>query len=475
VLGGFLGLGLAWAGISAVEGLATLGIDGATSIGIDGRVLTFTLGVSVLSGLVSATVPVLSALGIDLRSELHEGGRTQTTGRGRARSVRLLVAAEVGLAVLLTVGAGLMLRSFVSLRAQDPGFRIEGVLGVTFSIPDARYPERDQVLALQERFVAELEGRPGIQRVGVTRALPMEDIGWSGQTRARGWPDERVIEEMRHRAAGPGYFEALDIPLISGRMFGPDDGPDSPLVVLINEAAAQQYFAGEDPVGQFITNNRVVTEDSRWFEIIGVVGDQHQLNPGTPPWPEIYENPRQDWTRSPWMAIRVEGDPLNAVPAVRSVLSELDPEIAVAEMRTQRDVWRASMAEEELVLVLLGTFGLTALLLSVVGVYGVTAQAARSRTQEIGVRMALGAVREDVVGLMLRQGMVPVAIGLAVGIGASLMASRALGAFLHGVEPNDPTTMGVVVLVLGGAAAIASLVPAARAARVDPVESLRSE
>jgi predicted permease len=284
--------------------------------------------------------------------------------------------------------------------------------------------------------------------------------------------------EIVHRRADRGYFEALGVPLVRGRLFGPDDGPDAPLVVVVNETFARQHFPGEDPLGQKIAYDRdaaAAPDEHHWYEIVGIVGDQHQVSPGQPVEAEVFENARQDWGRESWVVMRTSVDPLSVVPAIRSTLKEMDPLIALGSVRPLQQVWRASMAREELILALLGVFAVMALLLASVGVYGVTAQAARKRTQEIGIRMALGARAGDVVGLVLRQGLGAVAVGLILGLGVALLASRTLATLLYGVEPNDPRTLVSVVSLLAGVAALACYVPARRASAVDPVESLRAE
>ncbi len=248
----------------------------------------------------------------------------------------------------------------------------------------------------------------------------------------------------------------------------------------MNETFAREHFPGEDPVGQRIAYDRAATPESTWYEIVGIVGDQHQGSPATPVRAEVFEHAAQEWYGAglivmPWLVLRTSTEALAAVPTVREVVRELDPRIPVAEVRPMREVWRASMRSERFVLVLLGAFGAAALLLAVVGVYGVTAQAARRRTREIGIRMALGADGPRVLGMMLRQGLALVVVGVAAGLAASLWAGRALGALLYGVEPSDPATLGAVAVVLSGAALVACWIPAWRALAADPVRSLGAE
>ncbi len=395
--------------------------------------------------------------------------------RTGTRTVSTLVAVEVALAVLIVVGSGLMVRSFWLLRSVDPGFRTSGVLALQFGIPSARYENRDQVLAFQDDFERRLEARPGIENVGIVNQLPLAGASWSSQFQAEGWPPDRIGFDILHRQVDPGYFATLDIPVIRGRLFGPDDGPESPLVVVVNETFARQHFPGEDPIGQRIAYDRQATPESTWHEIIGIVGDQAQENPAEAPRAEVFESRRQDWSRTMWYVVGTEGSGASAIPTVRAVLHEIDPLIPIADMKPMHDVWRASMADEEFLLTLMGAFGAMALLLAAVGIYGVTAQAARKRTQEIGIRMALGAGGRQVLRMILFQGMFVVAVGLVVGLAGALLAAGTLGALLYGIAPTDPPTLAAVVALLAGVAALACYVPARRATAVDPAISLRAE
>lgn len=439
-VGGVFGLVLGWFGVKGMSGLTQLGIDGATTITLDARVVGFTILSAAVSGVLFGTAPALRSGGGDVNASLCEGGRAHSTGQRGRRIAGLLVSAEVALALLLVVGAGLMVRSSWLLRQVDPGFEVDGAIAIEFSLPTARYPERDQVLAFWDRFTEALEARAGIERAGTVGNLPLAGTSWSSQFQAEGWPPERVGFEILHRRADSGYFESLHIPLVRGRLFSGDDGPDDPLVVVVNEAFAREHFPGEDPIGQRIAYDRSATPRSTWYEIIGIVGDQHQEGLGIPAQAEVFES--------------------------------RDP---IAQVQPLRDVWTRSMNQEQFVLTLLGVFGMAALLLAAVGVYGVTAQAARRRTREIGIRMALGARAPDVVGLMLRQGLAVIALGLVVGLGTALVATRALSTLLYGVEPTDPATLVSVVALLGGVALVACYVPARRATAVDPVTSLRAE
>lgn len=473
--GGVVGLAIGWLGVRALQQLNPVGIAGATTLALDHRVVLFTVAISGAAAILFGAVPALRSAGGRAQEALKEGGRGTAGGRRSKRIAGSLVAAELAFASALVVGAGLMVRTVTTLRRVDPGFRTDGVLAVQFTVPSARYENRDAVLSFYDRLSEALESRPGIHRVGLIGQLPLNGTSWSSQFQAEGWPPDRVGFEILHRRADRGYFEALGIPLVRGRLFEPGDRPDGPLVVVINERFAEEHFPGEDPIGQRIAYDRAAGPESTWYEIVGIVGNQQQTTPREPARAEVFEHSGQDWGRSNWLVVRGSADVAAMLPVVRSTLREIDPLIPMAAAQSLRSVWTASMARERYVLVLLTVFGIVALLLATVGVYGVTAEALRKRTAEIGVRMALGAAARDVVALMLRHTIGVVAIGLGVGLVATLLLARTLRSLLFGVQPSDPWTLIIVALFLGGTALFASWLPARRATRVDPVTSLRTE
>jgi putative ABC transport system permease protein len=475
ILGGAAGIGVGVLAVRAMGALTRLGIDGATAVALDVRVIVFTLAITIACGLVFGLAPALRRTAGRIRGVLMEGGTGASPGRASARTGSALIIAEVALALLLVAGAGLMTRSFLHMRDVDPGFRTQGVLAVQFTVPPTRYQNRDDVLGFQDRIVEALEARAEVARAGFVAQLPLTDTHWSSQFQAAGWPPDRVGFEIVHRRADIGYFGALGIPLIRGRLFEPRDHADAPPVIVINETFAREHFPGEDPIGQRIAYDRAAGPESTWYEIIGIVGDQHQVSPAQQPRAEAFESRHQDWGRGNWLVLQTTAEPMRMLPVVRGVLHEMDPLIPIAEARPLHDVWRASMEREEFILTLLSAFGIVALLLAAVGVYGVTAQVARRRTRELGIRIALGARDVDVLRLMLRQSMTIVALGLVVGLAVSFVATKALTTVLFGVPPNDPVTLGTVVAVLGSVAAVACYLPARRALKLDPVRSLKQE
>jgi predicted permease len=473
--GGAVGVALGWVGIRAVAAVTTLGIDGATDVALDGRVVLFTALASVVSGLLFGLAPALRSTSARVRGRLAEGGKSSSAGKESLRTVRVLAVAEVALAVLLVGGAGLVTRSFLLIRETDPGFQRQSTLAVQLTIPTARYAAPADVLAFQDRLLEALEARPEITRAGTVEQLPLNGASWSSQFQAAGWPPERVGFEILHRRTDRGFFEAMGTPLLRGRMFEGRDGRDAPPVVLINETFAREHFPGEDPLGQHIAFDRVATPSSTWYEVIGVVADQAQVSPAQAPRAEVFEHRMQSVGRSQWIVMRVAGAPDAAVPVVRAVLGELDPTIPLTRVSPLEDVWRSSMAREEFILTLMGAFGALALVLSTIGVYGVVAQAARRRTREMGIRMALGAGSAQVQLLVLRQGLALAGAGVLLGVLTMLGAGRVLRGLLFGVAPNDPATLAAVGGLLTATALLACWVPAWRATRVDLVRSLTTE
>ena len=475
LLGGIAGLAAGWIGVRLMERLSPVGIDGATALALDARVVVFALGVALLAGILFGLVPAARSGKVGGGAAMGGGVRGGGQSAGSLRTSQALVVAEMALAVLLVVGAGLLIRSYLLLHRVDPGLRTDSAVAVQFTIPEARYPSRDEVVSFYDGFIEALEGRSGIERAGVVGNLPLSGTGWSSQFQAEGWPPDRVALEIVHRRADEGYFEAVGTPIVAGRGFEPNDRSDGPLVVLVNETLAREHFPGEDPIGQRIAYDRAATAESIWYEIVGIVQDQHQVGPGVPPRAEAFEHRDQDWGRTNWVVVRSAGEPSEAIPAIRDVLREADPLIPVAQIRTMPQVWRESMAQQTFVLTVLGVFGALALLLAVVGVYTVSAQAARRRRHELGVRIALGADRRDVISLVFKRAAAVVATGLSVGLAVSLLAGGALRSQLFAIEPTDPVTLSGVAVALGVVGMLASVLPAIRATRVDPAATLRTD
>ena len=283
LLGGAAGLALGWAGVRAIAVSNPMSIDGATSLALDYRVVLFTLVATGLSGILFGTAPALQTAAGDIYGVLRDGARGASGGRRGLRMVSALVTAEIALALLLVVGAGLMVRTFWLLREVDPGFTTQGVLAAQISVPSARYQNRDQVLEFYDGLIRSLEGRPGVESAGTVGHLPLMGTSWTSSFQAEGWPPDRVGVEIVHRRADTKYFETVETPLIRGRLFESTDGPEDPLVIVVNETFAREHFPAEDPIGQKIAYDQAPTAESTWYEIIGIVGDQHQVTLGLAP------------------------------------------------------------------------------------------------------------------------------------------------------------------------------------------------
>lgn len=482
-LGGLAGLALGIAGTRVLERLQPEGLLRITSYPVDAGVIAFAIVVATAAAVIFGIFPALFARRIGPGRALREAGRAAAAGRGAARAVGALVIIEVALTVLLVLGAALLVRSIVELRQVDPGFDAGGVVAITLSLPGARYPWPPPVAAFYGELLARIRALPDVEAAAASSTLPLRDRGSTSDFSIAGRaPDEYGTEVLR-RIMTPGYLETMGVRLLAGRGFTAADvfterwdDLRGDRVALINEALAQQYFRGEDPVGQRITTDRIADSTSAWRTIVGVVGNERQSEIAIPPQIELIEPFGQSHERHMHVYARVAGgDPMRLVPAIRSIVQDIDPELPLYGAVAMEDVVTDAMARERFLMLLLLTFAGVALVLALVGVYGVTAQAARQRLPELGLRMALGARAADLVRLTLGRSIVLVAIGLATGVAAALAATRVMAGMLYGVAPNDPATFVAVPVLLAAAALGASWLPARRAARADPARTLRAE
>ena len=445
-------------------------------IKIDGRVLIFTLVATLVTGLVFGVAPALAAMKADLNEALKEGGRKATSGRRDQGLRHALVVSEIALAMMLLVGAGLMIQSFWRLLKVDPGFQPENVLTVDLSLPTARYPQGYQVSQFYDRLLHRIASLPGVRSVGGAAYLPFSGArnAWSFDIEGQPpLPADRV--EAEWRPVTPGYFRTMGVPLSRGRDFTEQDVDGSPGVVIINEAMARLYWPGEDPLGR-----RLKLQDERkkvWHTVVGVVKDVRHLGPASEPKPEMYFPYSQ--LIYPWypmtVVIRTESDPMRLAPAVRQAVLELDQEQPVYNIRTLEELFAKSVAPTRLHLVLFGIFAAVALILAVSGLYGVMNYSVAQRRHEIGIRMALGAQAGDVLRLVVGQGMGTTVVGVALGLVGAYAVTRLMSSLLFGVSATDPVTFTVVSAVLSTAALVACWIPARRAAKVDPMVALRHE
>jgi len=446
-----------------------LPLDG---VRLDGRFLVFAVLATGLSAVVLGLGPALQSTRVAPLDALREGG-----GRGGSHTsrgvIRWLVAVEVGLAVVLVVGAGLLGRSLGRLNAEDPGFDPNGVLAFTVPQPD----ESDEAAPARVRFAADFLARvrrlPGVVSAGATRALPTEGTGWTGDLSIEGVEDLPGLLEVVHRETESGYFGTMRVPLVAGRLFDDGDDAQSPPVVMINEALAA-WFPG-DPIGRRVANTKAPTPGTEWWTVIGVVGNERQRSLAEAPRPELFVSYRQDTPGRLRYVVRTAGDPRTLVDPIRTVLRAVDPALPLDQVETMTSVTRASLWREHFLFAVTSSFGLFASILAAMGVYGVAAQLSQSRVREFGIRVALGAAPRAMMGEVLRGALGMVAAGLGFGLVGALVVTRVLAGVLYGVSPTDPTTYLAISVVLAAIALGAVLGPALRATRVDPVRALRAE
>jgi len=426
------------------------------------------------SGLLFGTAPALWTGRRSPAESLKDGGRGGDTRRMR-RWTEVLVVAEVALAVLLTLGAGLLVRSFRQLTQVDPGFDPHGVLLTQVVLSGPKYRTGSAATAFFDNLVQRVAALPGVIGAAGTTPAPLVSTGYTSDFAIAGRPAGEYYTEITHRRVTPDYFRVMHVPLRHGRAFAAGDRADAPPVVIVNEQVAQKYFKGQDAVGQRITFDKVPNDSSQWATIVGVVGGERQQALSAEPLTEVYEPLPQDATNAISLMTRVAGEPAGIAPSIRRLLSELDPNLALSDMRSMEEVRFTSLARERFLMTMLVLFATIGLLLALIGVYGVLAQVARRRTREMGIRIALGAPGARVRWLVVRHGLALVGMGLVIGVAAALVATRSLGALLYHVAPADPVTFIAVPFLLALTGVAAAWVPALQASRADPAIALRAE
>lgn len=481
-LGGTAGVGLAVVALGALRTLAPAGIPRMEGVELDGTVLIFALGLTLVTALTFTLPPALQAMRVDLQARLKQGGRSAAGGRGR-KLPEGVVAFEVALATIAVVAAGLLLNSFLELQRVDAGFTRDSVLVVPLALPEGAYwtqsdPAEDgsRVIA----FYGELERRvaalPGVESVAAAYMHPLSG-GWESSFQIRGVieapPGQRP--EARIRPVMPGYFETVGMSLLKGRDFTNRDRFGSPGVVIVNESFAETFFAGGEALGHRVVRQPWWAGQPGEYEIVGVVGDVKMdgLDEAVPT--ALYFPHAQFPFSDLNLVVAAETDPLSLLPAIQEATWEIDPNLPIENVSTLAEIRSGSVATERFRTLLVAIFASVALLLSAIGIYGVISYSVVRRTRELGLRVSLGAQVTDVLLLIVRQGMTVTGIGLAVGTGAALFVADLLSSLLFGVSPNDPVTFGAVIAVFGAVALAACLVPAWRATRVDPVVALRAE
>jgi putative ABC transport system permease protein len=475
--GGALGLLLAHWGIKALIALNPDGIPRSREVRLDGAVLLFTLAVSLATGVLFGLVPALSSAGRHLSASLKEGGRA-VAGGVRGRLVRnSLVLAQVALTLVLLIGAGLLLQSFARLQAVNPGFHPQGVLTVKLELPEAKYPDAKRQIVFYRELLERVRALPGVDQAGFLFPLPLGGNKMILAFSVAGRPDPppNAVPSTNVRTATPGALQALRVPLRRGRLFDERDNESGMPVLLVNETLAAQVWPGEDPLGKRITFDNNKDPKARWYTVVGVVGDVRHQALSEEAGAEAYWPQFQDPITSATLLVRGAGDPGRLTAPVREAVRALDPDLPLDKVAPLDDVVAASLAQSRFKAVLLALFAGLALVLALVGVYGVVSYTVSQRTHEIGIRMALGAQRDQVLRLVVRQGMTQVLIGLALGLAGAWFASRFLAGQVYGLSATDPVTFVAVPLGLAAVALVANYLPARRATRVDPLTALRQD
>ena len=472
--GGIIGLALSIWGVRALVAMAPEEIPRLSSVSIDASVLLFTGAMALMTGLAFGLVPALRAAASDPHDALKEGVRGSSAGGGRHAFRGFLVTAEIALVVVLAIGAGLLIRTYSRLLQVDPGIDSSNLLTLSVTAQSYKYPESEQFVAFFEEVIAAVREAPGVEGAAMIRPMPLRADTFSGESfrfSIPGQPEMPAGEERSAvlRFASPGYFKTMGIPMMAGRDFTSRDDRESPLVLVVNKTAADRYWPDEDPVGQ-----KIQVGDSN-AEIIGVVGDVRQLSLAQEPSPAVYSAFTQISRVGMTLVVRTTGDPLATLATVQNAIWEVDPDQPITQMATMGDLVLSSVAQPRFSMSLLAIFAALALLLAAVGIYGVISYSVSQRTHEIGLRMALGAETGDVLKLIVRHGLFLASLGIGIGLVGAFLVTRLMESLLYGVAALDVTTFAFVAVLLGVVALLATTVPALRAARVDPMVSLRSE
>jgi putative ABC transport system permease protein len=472
--GGAIGFLFAVIGTRALFRLNPMDLPVMFDTGLDLRVLAFTFAVTGITGMAFGLIPALQTTKTDLQAGLKEGSRS-TTDQGQLRMKNLLIVGEIAVALMLLVGAGLMIKSFDRLQSVDPGFDPENVLTFLVPLSEARYPEAEQRRVFIDAVVENIGGLPGVHRVGGVTNLPLtvNRTGSSYTVEGEPPPEPGEFRIAEFRTVTPGYFEAMGMPLLSGRGFSNLDGPDAQSVVVINETLAGRHWDGEDPIGKQITGS--VNGDNGPHTVVGIVSDVRFFGLDVPPEPMIYRPNAQASNRGMWISVRATGNPEALGNASRRAVWQVDPNVPVEQMETMRSRFADSIAKPRFTAQLFTGFGLVALFLAALGIYGVMSFAVAQQTKDIGIRMAFGAEPGKLLAMVLTRGLTLAGVGVGLGLLGAFGATRLMQSLLYDVSATDPGTFAAVGSVLLGVAALATYLPARRATKVNPVDALRGE
>jgi len=476
LIGGVAGLLLARWSLRALVSLSSSIFPRVAAASMDGTVLAFTMIISLGTGILFGLAPALQT-GNDVKhGALKEGGRTSTASSVSQRLRHALIVGELALSLVLLNGAGLLLKSFIRLQEVEGGFRPDHVLTMRISLPEAKYSRPEQIRAFFRDVVDRVSRLPGVQAAGAVNVLPLSGSSSSGTTtiETHAVSPDAATPEADWRVVTPGYFQAMGIALISGRYIDDRDTEQMPPVALVDETLAKTYWPNESAIGQrlHLGGNR---SNNPWMAVVGVVRHVRYRTLEAQSRPEVYWPEAQDPSSSLSLAIRTAADPSSLATTVQKEIRAVDPEQPVYQVRTMEELFQDSLARRRLSMLLLAIFAGAALLLAAVGIYGVMAYLVNQRSHEMGIRMALGASRMDVLRLVLRQSFALAGMGVAIGLVGSLVLTRFIASLLFNVKATDPATFLTVAVSLAGVAVLASFIPAQRAASVDPIVALRYE
>ena len=494
--GGIAGAALGAWGLRLLLALAPDGIPRLAEVSLDPRIFLATFAVALLSGAAFGIAPALEASAVHLQPALKEGG-SAGAGREGGRLRRAFVAAEIAIAIVLLVGAGLMIRTFLALRAIDPGWNPDGVVTLEVSLAGTSHAAPEQREPVYRQLLERIRAVPGVAAAGAINHLPIAGDIWRFPYAVEGRPEARPGESpvTVYRAVTPGYFAAMRLPILRGRDIAETDGANAPGVVVINERFAEIQWPGEDALGR-----RIMLDDKNWLTVVGIVKNAVRSDWSEPPYEESYipafqspELMRSPHTMASYLTFVVraareqgvraaraqgvgtDGDPAALAPSLKAAIRSVDPTLPISAVRTMRDVVNEATARARFQTLLLAVFAAAAALLSAIGIYGVMSYAVSKRTREIGVRMALGADPRSVLRLVVGQGMAVAFAGAGLGLVGAFLLTRLMASLLYGVRPGDPLTFAAVAAALLLVALAASWIPARRAARIDPMRALRAE